>query len=79
MNEVDIETTKEIICITACEYPITDAEWIESLSVILGKDDALPYLSEAAQAFIEDVVIWAQNENIGDDILCAAIRRIYEG
>ena len=78
MNEVDIETTKEIICITACEYPLSDAEWLESLKVILGKEDSLPYLSEVAMAFIEDVTIWAQNENVSADILCAAIRRIYE-
>ena len=78
MNEVDIETTKEIICITACEYPLLDSEWIESLSALTGNDENLPYLSEAALTFIEDVRIWAQNENIGDDLLLAAVRRIYE-
>ena len=78
MNEVDIETTKEIICITACEYPLSDSEWIISLQSLLGDNEMTPYLSEAALAFIEDVSIWAHNENIGSDILCAAIRRIYE-
>ena len=78
MNEAEIEITKEIICVTACEYPLSDAEWMESLQTLLGSDQSLPYLSEAALAFIEDVSIWAQSENIGSDILCAAIRRIYE-
>lgn len=77
-TNIEIETVKEIICISACEYDLPYAEWMESLQGLLGNEESMGYLSEAALSFIDDISIWARSEEISREILTEAVRRIYE-
>ena len=77
-TQLEIETTKEIIMVTALEYDMPLAEWLDSLEVVSGNEEAGQFLTERTQAFIEDVMSWARYENIPTYIIKAAVRSIYE-
>jgi hypothetical protein len=76
-DELELETTKEIILLTAVEYDIPDEEWMNAIYALEDRSYEA-FLSETALAFIEDIEIWASAENISHSTICAAVRGIYE-